>query len=39
MGQEAANLLLESIGGKKRARHQITVPPELIIRRSCGAQK
>jgi LacI family transcriptional regulator len=39
MGQEAANLLLELIGGKKRARHQITVPPELIIRRSCGAQK
>jgi LacI family transcriptional regulator len=37
MGQEAANLLLELIGGKKKARRQITIPPELIIRRSCGA--
>jgi LacI family transcriptional regulator len=36
MGQEAANLLLELIGGKKKA-HRITIPPELIIRRSCGA--
>jgi len=39
MGQEAANLLLELIdGNKKTRRHRtITLPPELIIRRSCGA--
>ena len=36
MGQEAASLLLELIDGKKRVR-QITVAPELIVRRSCGA--
>ena len=36
MGQEAASLLLELIEGKKKVR-KITVPPELIIRRSCGA--
>ena len=36
MGQEAASLLLELIRGKKRVR-KITVPPELVIRRSCGA--
>jgi LacI family transcriptional regulator len=36
MGQEAAGLLLELIDGKKKVR-KITVPPELIIRRSCGA--
>ena len=35
MGQEAASLLLQLIDGKKRIR-KITVPPELIIRRSCG---
>ena len=35
MGQEAANLLLQLINGKKKA-HKITVPPELVIRRSCG---
>ena len=39
MGQEAANLLLELIdGNKKTRRHRtITLPPQLIIRRSCGA--
>ena len=39
MGLEAANLLLELIDGhKKTRRHRtITIPPELIIRRSCGA--
>ena len=36
MGQEAASLLLELIDGKKKVR-KITVPPELIIRSSCGA--
>jgi LacI family transcriptional regulator len=35
MGQEAAGLLLNLIDGKKKVR-KITVPPELIIRRSCG---
>lgn len=41
MGQEAANLLLESIeGNKKPGRHRtITIPPELIIRCSCGANQ
>ena len=36
MGQEAAGLLLNLIDGKKKVR-KITVPPELIIRRSCGS--
>jgi LacI family transcriptional regulator len=38
MGQAAANLLLELIKGKKKARRHrlITVPPELLIRQSCG---
>ena len=36
MGQAAAELLLELIDGKKKAR-RITVPPKLVIRRSSGA--
>jgi len=36
MGQVAAALLLDLIEGKKRNR-TITVAPELIVRRSCGA--
>jgi LacI family transcriptional regulator len=36
MGQEAANLLLQLITGKKKHR-TITVAPELLIRSSCGA--
>jgi len=38
MGQAAASLLLELIDGKKKARRHrtITVPPELLIRDSCG---
>lgn len=38
MGQAAASLVLELIDGKKKARcrHTITVPPELLIRDSCG---
>ena len=36
MGQAAANLLLELIDGKKKARRVVTVPPELLIRESCG---
>ena len=41
MGQDAASLLLELIDGKKKTRRHrtITVPPELLIRRSCGAIK
>jgi LacI family transcriptional regulator len=41
MGQAAAKLLLELIDGKNSAgkpRHVI-VPPELVVRRSCGASK
>lgn len=39
MGQAAADLLLELIDGKKSARRRrtITVPPELVVRHSCGA--
>jgi LacI family transcriptional regulator, galactose operon repressor len=36
MGQAAAELLLELIDGKKKAR-TIIVPPKLVIRRSSGA--
>ena len=41
MGQEAATLLLELIDGNKKHRRNrtITLPPELIIRRSCGAHE
>lgn len=38
MGQEAAGLLLNLIDGKKKVQ-KITVPPELVIRRSCGANE
>ena len=38
MGQKAAGLLLELIDGNKKVR-KITVPPELVIRRSCGASQ
>jgi len=40
MGQAAAQLLLELIDGKNSAtnpRH-VTIPPELVVRRSCGAK-
>jgi len=36
MGQAAATVLLELINGKKK-RRTITIAPELIVRRSCGA--
>jgi LacI family transcriptional regulator len=36
MGQAAATLLLELLDGKKKNR-TITIAPELIVRRSCGA--
>ena len=36
MGQAAARLLLELIGGKKKS-GTVTIAPELIVRRSCGA--
>jgi LacI family transcriptional regulator len=38
MGQAAAELLLELIRDKKKARkhRQVRVPPELVIRQSCG---
>jgi LacI family transcriptional regulator len=41
MGQAAANLLLEMIDGKKKARRHrtITVPPELLIRQSSGHER
>lgn len=41
LGQAAAGLLLALIEGKKSSpknRH-VTIPPELIVRRSCGAVK
>jgi LacI family transcriptional regulator len=38
MGQAAAQLLLELIDGKKTTR-TVTITPELVIRRSCGAVK
>lgn len=41
MGQSAAGLLLELIDGKTipaKNRH-VTIPPELVVRRSCGAIK
>ena len=37
MGSEAANLLLQLIDGKKKVQ-KITVPPELVIRRSSGTR-
>ena len=41
MGQEAANLLLELINGKKKVRRHrtVTVGPTLVVRSSCGAIK
>ena len=36
MGQAAAELLLELIAGKKTTGN-VTIPPELVVRRSCGA--
>ena len=41
MGQAAAQLLLDLVDGKKstaKSRH-VSIPPELVIRRSCGALK
>jgi LacI family transcriptional regulator len=39
MGQAAAKLLLALIDGQPGGAktHQLTIPPELVIRRSCGA--
>jgi LacI family transcriptional regulator len=38
MGQAAARLLLDLIDGKKQpTNQQIIIPPELIVRQSCGA--
>ncbi|HET7113645.1 MAG TPA: LacI family DNA-binding transcriptional regulator [Pyrinomonadaceae bacterium] len=41
MGQAAAELLLELIDGQKTAGRfrRVTIPPGLVIRRSCGAVK
>jgi len=40
MGQEAARLLIQLIGGHEQsAKNQnIILPPELIIRASCGSK-
>ena len=38
MGQAAGELLLELIAGKKTTRH-VTIPPQLVVRHSCGARK
>jgi LacI family transcriptional regulator len=38
MGQAAARLLIELVEGKKKPKEQhIIVPPELVVRESCGA--
>ena len=41
MGQAAAELLLELIAGNSKSgkSRKITMPPELVVRRSCGAVK
>ncbi|HEU4432119.1 MAG TPA: LacI family DNA-binding transcriptional regulator [Pyrinomonadaceae bacterium] len=41
MGQAAAKLLLELIDGKNSVSkpRQVTIAPELVVRRSCGAAK
>ena len=41
MGQSAAGLLLELIDGKQTTSKNphVTIPPELVVRRSCGALK
>jgi len=40
MGQAAANLLLEAIDGKTKAKTpQVIVKPELVVRQSCGARQ
>lgn len=40
MGQAAAGLLLELIEGKPAGKNRhVTIPPELLVRRSCGAVK
>jgi LacI family transcriptional regulator, galactose operon repressor len=41
MGQQAARLLIEMIEGKSKSSkaRQIILPPELIVRGSCGAAK
>ena len=41
MGQAAAQLLLELIEGEPKTAkpRKVTVPPELVVRRSCGALK
>jgi GntR family transcriptional regulator of arabinose operon len=41
MGQAAAELLLELIDGKGSASRsrRVIVPPDLVIRRSCGSVK
>ena len=41
MGQSAAELLLEQMKGKKKARRprKITLDPDLVVRQSCGATK
>ena len=41
MGQAAAELLLDLIDGKnsEAKSRKVTIPPELVVRRSCGAVK
>lgn len=41
MGQAAAELLLELIDGQKAGAksRRVTIPPALVVRRSCGASK
>jgi LacI family transcriptional regulator len=37
MGRTAAAMLQERLNGSKRAPHVVTLAPELLVRRSCGA--
>jgi DNA-binding LacI/PurR family transcriptional regulator len=37
MGRTAVAMLQERLNGSKRAPHVVTLAPELLVRRSCGA--
>jgi LacI family transcriptional regulator len=39
MGQQAARLLIQLMSGEEQPRpHNVVLPPELIVRNSCGAK-
>jgi hypothetical protein len=39
MAQKAACMLIERIGGLRSEPRTITLPPQLVVRRSCGANE